>query len=90
MAKNIDNFKISRVAKTKSTQCHSYSGATIQHLEEKIKEHWSDDRQNHEEVIIHTETNNLVNESPHQVAERMESLIQVAKIHSSDVRCQMW
>jgi hypothetical protein len=85
MVKNIDNLKISRAAKTKSTQCHSYSGARIQHLEEKIKEHWSDDSQNYEAVIIHAGTNNLVNESPHQVAQRMESLIKVAKIHSSDV-----
>jgi hypothetical protein len=85
MVKNIDNLEICRAAKTKSTQCHSYSGATIQHLEEKIKEHWSDDRQNYEAVITHAGTNNLVNKSPHQVAQRMESLIQVAKIHSSDV-----
>ena len=85
MVKNIDSLKISRATKTKSTQCHSYSGARIQHLEEKIKEHWSDDSQNCEAVIIHAGTNNLVNESPHQVAQRMESLIKVAKIHSSDV-----
>ena len=29
MVKNIDSLKISRAAKTKSTQCHSYSGARI-------------------------------------------------------------
>jgi hypothetical protein len=55
------------------TQCHSYSGARIQLLEEKTKEHWSDDSQNYEAVIIHAGTNNLVNESPHQVAQRMEA-----------------
>jgi hypothetical protein len=66
MVKNIDNLEICRAAKTKSTQCQSYSGATIQHLEEKIKEHWSNDHQNYEAVITHAGTNNLVNKSPHR------------------------
>ena len=84
MVENISNSKISRAAKTEST-CHSYSGARIQHLKEKIKDHRSDDHTNYEVVIIHAGTNNLVNESPQDVAGHMESLIQAVKIHSSNV-----
>ena len=62
MVKNIDRKKLERAAR-KNTVCHSYSGAKVGQIKEKIKQYWSEDCQ-YEEIILHVGTNNLANEQP--------------------------
>ena len=83
MVKNIDRKKLERAAR-KNTVCHSYSGAKVGQMKEKIKQYWSEDCQ-YEEIILHVGTNNLANEQPERVAEQMEELINKVKVHTKKI-----
>ena len=69
MVKNIDGKELKRAAK-KATVCHSYSGARVGQIKEKIE---------FEEIILHVGTNDLIHEQPENVANEMEALINVVK-----------
>ena len=58
MVKNIDQRKLERAGR-KKTICHSYSGAKVGHIREKIQQYWKEDHQ-YEEIILHVGTNDLV------------------------------
>ena len=77
MVKNMDEKKLKRAAK-KATVCHSYSGARIGQIKEKIEDYWNEDNQ-FQEIILHVGTNDLVHEQPENVAKEMEALINVVK-----------
>lgn len=83
MMKNIDNNKLERAARGK-TVSHSYSGATVGQIEEKIEEHWNED-EHFDKIILHIGTNDLVSSKPSKVAENMERLIEKVKIHADKV-----
>ena len=83
MVKNIDYKKLERAAR-KKTVCHSYSGAKVGQIKEKIDEYWSENHQ-YEQIIIHVGTNDLVHKQPEKVAEEMETLIDRVKAHTKKV-----
>ena len=72
----------------KKTVCHSYSGAKVSQIKEKIQQYWNQDHQ-YEEIILHVGTNDLVHdlvhEKPEKVAEEMEVLINTVKAHTKKV-----
>ena len=79
MVKNIDRKKIERAAGNTSI-CHSYSGAKIRDITEKLKEQAKNEQFN--SIVIHVGTNNLVNNGAEETASSLESLIEEAKVHS--------
>ena len=83
MVKNIDSKKLERAAKQK-TVCHSYSGATVEQIHQKIEEYWNEDH-NYQRVVIHVGTNDLAREKPEEVAKKMETLITKVKTHANEV-----
>ena len=74
MVKNIDEKKIERAARGK-TVGHSYSGATVSQLHQKLSEDNCHDNE-YETIILHIGTNDLVREDADKVAEKMEELIE--------------
>ena len=77
MVKNIEEKKIEREARGK-TVCHSYSGATISQLHQKLIEDNCHDNE-YETIILYIGTNDLVREDADKVAEKMEELIEEVK-----------
>ena len=61
MLKNIDNVRIERACRGKASS-HSYSGATITNLHNKIKDNWSNKGQCYSAILIHAGTNDLVSD----------------------------
>jgi hypothetical protein len=76
MVKNIDSEKLERAAKQK-TVCHSYSGATVEQIHQKIEEYWNEDH-NYQRV-------DLAREKPEEVSKKMETLITKVKTHANEV-----
>ena len=83
MVKNIDDRKLERAARAK-TVCHSYSGATVKQIEEKIDQYWNENQQ-YEKVILHVGTNDLARQEPNEVAENMEALVSKMKTHAKEI-----
>lgn len=83
MVKNINSRKLERAARSK-TICHSYSGATVGQIKEKVESYWNED-QHYEKVILHVGTNDLAREEPTEVAKNMETLIEKVKAHTKEV-----
>ena len=83
MVKNIDSEKLETAAKQK-TVCHSYSGATVEQIHQKIEEYWNEDH-NYHRVVIHVGTNYLPHEKPEEVAKKMETLITKVQTHANEV-----
>ena len=83
MVKHIERQKIKRAAGCRSA-VHSYSGARVEHISQKIKEHWSEDEE-YDAIILHVGTNNLVSEEPEEVATKMNTLIEHVKDHAKSI-----
>ena len=64
MVKNIDSKKIQQAGGHKLV-CHSYSGARVKQIEKKLR---NDGDGQHENVILHVGTNDLVHADPNKVA----------------------
>lgn len=77
MVKNMNEKKLGKAAR-KNTVCHSYSGAKVGQIRQKMQQYWSEDTQ-HEEIILHVGTNDLVREQPEKVAKELEELINLVK-----------
>jgi hypothetical protein len=83
MVKNIDEKKIERAARGK-TVFHSYSGATVSQLQQKLIEDNCHDNE-YETIILHIGTNDLVRKDADKVAEKMEELIRAERVAVSSV-----
>jgi hypothetical protein len=77
--KHIDLSKIEQAAGCQSI-VHSYSGAKVEQIGNKIKEYCSADDQ-YSAVILHVATNNLASPEPEEVAAKMDRLIEDLKDH---------
>ena len=84
MVKHIDEKNISRAAKMKSS-CKTYSGATVEKLQDHLESEWCNDGEHYEAIVLHVGTNNLPDEEADAVANKMESLIIKAKNHADNV-----
>ena len=71
MVKHIDGNQIARAGKRKAI-CHSYSGATVGQIQNKIHQHWAEESQGYDTVILHVGTNDLVHRNCQEVAEEIE------------------
>jgi predicted translin family RNA/ssDNA-binding protein len=83
MVKNIDSIKLERAAKKKAVH-HSYSGATVEQIHQKIWEYCNEDH-NYQRAAIHVGTYDLAREKPDQVAKKIEELITELKTHANEV-----
>ena len=83
MVKHIERQKIERAAGCRSA-AHSYSGARVEHISQKIKEHWSEDEE-YDAIILHVGTNNLVSEEPEELATKMNTLIKDVKDRAKSI-----
>lgn len=83
MVKHIDNQKVERAARGKAV-CHSYSGATVDQLKQKIQSDWCEE-QDYDSVVVHVGTNDLVHKQPEEVAKEMERLIDDIKPHAKKI-----
>lgn len=81
MVKHIDSKKIERAAG--KSVCHSYSGAKVNQINEKFKEHRNEEQ--YDCIILHVGTNDLVDQEAEQVAADMEKLIEEVKMHTTKV-----
>ena len=81
MVKNIDSKKIERASRHKSV-CHSYSGAKVKQIEEKLK---NDSNGKYDSVILHVGTNDLSHSDANKVARDMDDLINEVKIHTNKI-----
>ena len=81
MIKNIKREKIKRASGQKSV-CHSYSGARVKQIEEKLK---NDTNGQYVSNILHFGTNDLAHTDAEEVARNMDKLLQEAKTHSKKV-----
>ena len=84
MVKHIDGNKITRAGKRKAI-CHSYSGATVGQIQSKVYNHWAEESQGYDTVILHVGTNDLVHRDCQEVAVEMEKLITDVKVHADKV-----
>ena len=84
MVKHIDGKKIARAGQRETT-CHSYSGATIDQIHNKIQLDWSDENQGYDAIILHVGTNDLVYKEIEKAAEEMEELVKDMKVHAQNV-----
>ena len=82
MIKHIDSKKIERAAGSKSVS-HSYSGARVNQINEKFKEHRNQEQ--YDCIILHVGTNDLVHQEAEQVAADMEKLLEEVKTHTTKV-----
>ena len=76
MIKHIDQQKIQRASGDQSV-VHSYSGAKVDEIKNKIKHSMEKDQ--FETIILHVGTNDLVHEDSEMVATKMDALIKEAK-----------
>ena len=81
MIKNIDIAKIGRVSRGKGSS-HTFSGATINNLDNKVKDNWSNESWGYDSIIIHAGRNDLVIEDPKIVARKRENLIKDILMHT--------
>ena len=81
MVKNIISKKIERAAGHKSV-CHSYSGARVKQIEEKLK---NDGDGHYDSVILHVGTNDLAHADAYKVAKDMDDLINEVKTHTKKI-----
>ena len=81
MIKNINRMKIERASGNKSV-CHSYSGARVKQIEEKLK---NDGDGQYDGIILHVGTNDLAHSDAEQVAKDMDSLPQETKTHTKKI-----
>ena len=86
MIKHMDSKKLERAAGCKTT-CHSYGGAKIKDIHDKIKDLSSGNTADHEyeTIIAHVGTNDLTTREPEEVAADMEDLITTMKVHAKTV-----
>ena len=82
MVKNIDSKKLTRAAKRKAV-CHSYSGATVKQINEKLEERLKEDH--YDKIIIHVGTNDLARAPRTTDIKSMETLITKVKGQASEV-----
>lgn len=83
MVKHIDANKIGRAARNKAIS-HCYSGATVNQIVQKFKDHPSEEEE-FSNIILHVGTNDLVREDPESVAANMETLIKKVKMHTEKI-----
>ncbi len=83
MVKNINSKKIERASGHKSV-CHSYSGARVKQIEEKLK---NDGNRQYDSVILHVGTNDLAHADVNKVAKDMDDLINEMKTHTKKLGC---
>ena len=81
MVKKIDQSKIGRAARSNPT-CHSYSGATVKQIKEKLER---DGNHGFCMVILHVGTNDLVCKGLEEVATCMEILINKVKASAKEI-----
>jgi hypothetical protein len=81
MVKNINSKKIERATGHRSV-CHSYSGARVKQIEEKIK---NDGDGQYDSVILHVGTNDLAHGDANKVAKDMDDLINEVKTHTKKI-----
>ena len=81
MVKNIDSKKIKGACGHKSF-CHSYSGAKVKQIEDKLK---SDGDRKYDSVILHVGTNDLAHADANKVAKDMDDLIYEVKTHTKKI-----
>ena len=81
MIKNINSKKIERATGHRSV-CHSYSGARVKLIEEKIK---NDGDGQYDSVILHVGTNDLAHGDANKVAKDMDDLINEVKTHTKKI-----
>ena len=82
MVKHIDGNKIARAARNKAIS-HSYSGATVNQISAKFED--QTEKSQHDTIILHVGTNDLVHEEPEKVAADTDNLINKAKGHTNKV-----
>jgi hypothetical protein len=74
-----------REPQNKKAVHHSYSGATVEQIHQKIWEYCNEDH-NYQRAVIHVGTYDLAREKPDQVAKKIEELIANEVAASSVIR----